>query len=145
MSYKIGDRVIVRDWESMPETFRVNKDGASMTARGKCCGKHATVCDVLESVTDGTLYKIKTDEGLVSSVLYRGDWLIQEPKRNIKFFCRYEADTDKLYVSVDDGNGISESAYGYVQSDDLAGYVSAFSFAAFTLNNKFKNKKENNK
>lgn len=138
MKFKINDRIIVREWDEMPESFRKNENGEIAKTRGKCCGKHGVIIDALSSEAKGELYQIYVDDGYESALLYRPEWLKPEPKPNYKFSCRYEAETEKLWLSVDDGAGEEIKSFGFVRSEDLAGYVGAFSWAAKMLYEKIR-------
>lgn len=145
--YKIGDRVRVKDYGSLPEYMR--KDASSPDPLAfvgrKCavCGLVGTVTDVLESSAHGcTMYQLHFDGYECRSNSFFTDDCLDSMQEDIfqeySFSTEYSKDDNRVYAFLnhrkfDGSTEVVKSAYGIVVKDGLEGLAQATSYAMYTL------------
>lgn len=136
MMFNIGDSVIVKEWDELPEDFRF-PDGRVARSRGKICGQKGTIVDILDSeALGGTVYRFRAEgESYPKQVLFTEDCF--RSTQDVTYRVEVEYAEDKCYAVLYAIRGEDkkelDSAYGYIRSNTAEDITQAASYAAFVL------------
>ena len=139
MEYKIGDKVVIKDYKDLPADFR-NKRNAV------CCGKQGEIVDLMYSqAKKAMVYRIRIDG---KTIVSRSDFPEQAfklvPKSppayyDIEFTYLDNVVVARMFEIQGDNKTEIQKGHGHIIHDGAEGIAQAASYALMRLYRKFEN------
>jgi hypothetical protein len=152
MTFNIGDRVRVKDYEKIPDNLKVKNTGndPSLWSCGKsrCCGQKGEIVDIMYSTAyEKYIYRIHFDEQTERS---RADFteealeLLKEEAVTYHFETDFADDNVVIVIMYEDNEESSKEiarGHGHIIHEGALGIAQATSYAMYRL---YKRMEENN-